>query len=104
MRFDGGSTGTQHPADFPGVLPDNRVVSGQRIYVVPLAELTRDAVFLRGIVNGLEPEGVAVLRQIAARPELKQLLLIVAVYPGSRTWDDVLLDLLEVQGSDTDRI
>jgi hypothetical protein len=40
----------------------------------------------------------------AALPELKQLLLIVAVYPGGRTWDDVLHDLLEVQGSKPDRI
>jgi hypothetical protein len=69
-----------------------------------MAELTRGAAFIRGIVNGLESEGVAVLRQIAAVPELKQLLLIVAVYPGGRTWDDVLLDLLEVQGSKPDRI
>lgn len=91
-------------ADLPGVLPDNRVLCGQCAYVTPMAELTRGAVFLRGIINGLVPESVAVLRQIAAHPELKQLLLIVALYPGSRTWDDVLLDLLKLQGSKPDRI
>ena len=86
-------------AELPGVLPDNRVLSGQCAYVAPLAELTQGAAFVRGIVSGLEPDGVDVLRQIAAHPELKQLLLIVAVYPGSRTWDDVLFDLLGVQRS-----
>ena len=96
--------GTVRLASCPGVLPDNRFISGQSAYAAPFAELTRGAVFLRGIVNGLEPESVAVLGQIAAHPELKQFLLIIAIYPGSRTWDDVLLELLKVQGSKPDRI
>jgi hypothetical protein len=96
--------GTILPASCPGVLPDNRVISGQRAYAAPLAELTRGAAFIRGIVTGLDPGGVEVLRQITARPELKQLLLIVAVYGGSRTWDDVLLELLGVQNSMPDHV
>jgi hypothetical protein len=79
-------------AAVPGILPDNRVIAGQRLYGEPLADLTAGAAYVRGIVGGLDREGVGLLRTLAARPELKQLLLVVAVYGGSRTWDDVLFD------------
>jgi hypothetical protein len=71
--------GTTLPASFPGVLPDNRVVSGQSAYVAPLAGLTRGAAYIRGIVTGLDGGGADVLRRIIAEPELKHLLLIVAM-------------------------
>jgi len=95
---------TEIPAEIPGVLPDNRVVSGQRVYAEPLAELTRDAAFMLGIVTGLDRGGVSVLQRISARPEMKHLLLFIAQYGGSRTWDDVLLELLELQRSAPGRI
>jgi hypothetical protein len=69
-----------------------------------LAELTRDAAFIRGVVTGLDRDGVGVLRRIIARPELKHLLLVIPVYGGSRTWYDVLFELLGVQNSVPDRV
>ena len=60
--------GTTLLANFPGVLPDNRVVSGQSAYVAPLAELTQGAAYIRGIVTGLDRGGVDVLRRITAGP------------------------------------
>ena len=98
------NAGTKLPTSFPGVLPDNRVVSGQRVYAAPLAELTRDAAYIRGIVSGLDGGGVGVLRRIIQRGELKHLLLIVALYGGSRTWDDVLIELLGIQNSTPDQV
>jgi hypothetical protein len=91
-------------AAVPGILPDNRVIAGQRLYGEPLAELTAGASYVRGIVGGLDREGVGLLRALATRPELKQLLLVVAVYGGSRTWDDVLFDLLGIQDSTPDHV
>lgn len=96
--------GTKLPADIPGVLPDNRVISGQCVYAEPLAELTRDAAFILGVVTGLDPGGVSVLLRISAQPELQHLLLFVALYGGSRTWDDVLSELLELQRSAPGRV
>ena len=66
--------------DLLGILPDNRVIAGQRLYSEPFADLTAGAAFVRGVVSGLDRDGVGVLRTLVARPELKQLLLIVAVY------------------------
>jgi len=109
-RLRGGRTRlTEDPratllASFPGVLPDNRVVSGQCVYAEALSELTRDAAFIRGIVAALDRDGVGVLRRTTARPELKYLLLFVAVYGGSRTWDDVLTELLGIQNSSPDHV
>ncbi len=91
-------------ADLAGILPDNRVIAGQRLYGEPFADLTADAAYVRGVVSGLDRNGVGVLRTLVARPELKRLLLIVAVYPGSRTWDDVLSDLLGIQDSAANRV
>ncbi len=90
--------------ELPGVLPDNRVIAGLCVYSSPLHELTRGAAFIRGIVSGLDREGVAVIREVVAEPGLKQLLLVIAVYGGSRTWDDVLFDLLGVQDTAPDRV
>ena len=95
---------SQLVADLPGVLPDNRVVAGQRRYGDPLADLIRDAAFVRGIVGDLDGDGAGLLRKLVVQPKLKQLLLIVAVYPGSRTWDDVLSELLEIQKAAPDRV
>jgi hypothetical protein len=67
-------------------------------------ELTRGAAYIRGIVTGLNRGGVDVLRRITAEPELKHLLLIVALYGGSRTWDDVLIELLGIQNSSLDQV
>lgn len=91
-------------AELPGVLPDNRVVAGQRFHPAPLPDLTKGAAFIRGIVSGLDRDGIVVLREITAQPELKQLLLIIALYGGSRTWDDVLFDLLGLQDAASDRV
>ena len=90
--------------DLPGILPDNRVIAEQCRYSEPFADLTAGAAFVRGIVSGLDREGVGLIRSLTASPELKQLLLIVAVYGGSRTWDDVLFDLLGIQDSTADHI
>ena len=99
-----GEADTALRADLPGILPDNRVIAGQRLYSEPFADLTARAAFVRGLVSGLDRDGVGVLRTLVARPELKQLLLIVAVYEGSRTWDDVLFDLLGIQDSTADHV
>jgi hypothetical protein len=86
------------------VLPDNRVIAGQRFHLEPLRELIQGAAFLRGIVSGLDREGVAIIRKIAGCAELQQLQLIIAVYGGSRTWDDILFDLLGLQDATPGRI
>ena len=99
-----GEADTALRADLSGILPDNRVIAGQRLYGEPFADLTADAEFVRGVVSGLDRNGVGVLRKLVARPELKQMLLIVAVYAGSRTWDDVLSDLVGIQDSAGDRV
>ncbi|MGE4043549.1 MAG: hypothetical protein AB7F35_01755 [Acetobacteraceae bacterium] len=99
-----GEANTALRAELPGVLPDNRIISGKLLYGEPLADLTAGAAYVRGIVSGLDRDGVGLLRTLAASPELKQLLLVVAVYGGSRTWDDVLFDLLGIQDSTPDHI
>lgn len=99
-----GEADTALRVDLPGVLPDNRVITGQRLYGDPFADLTASAAYVRGIVSGLGRDGVGLLRTLSARPELKQLLLIVVVYGGSRTWDDVLFDLLGIQDSTPDHV
>jgi hypothetical protein len=91
-------------AEFPGVLPDNRVIAGLCVHAAPLRQLTDGAAFIRGILSGLDREGVSLLREIAAENGLKQLSLIIALYGGSRTWDDVLFDLLGLQDTAPDRI
>jgi hypothetical protein len=91
-------------AELPGILPDNRVVAGLCFHPAPLSQLIKGAAFIRGIISGLDREGAAVIRQVAAEPELKRLILIVAIYGGSRTWDDVLLDLLGLQDAMYDRV
>jgi hypothetical protein len=96
--------GTAICAGVPGVLPDNRVIAGLGFHPSPLRELTQRAKFIRGIISGLDREGVAIIREIASQPELEQLLLVVALYGGSRTWDDVLFDLLGLQDSSPNRI
>ena len=68
--------------DLRGILPDNRVIVGQRRYGELLADLTRDAALVRAIVGGLDRDGVGRLRALVAEPAPKQVLLIVAVYPG----------------------
>ena len=88
----------------PGILPDNRIIAGQCRYSDPLANWTRDATYLRGVVGGLDRAGVAVLRTMVGKSELKRVSLIVAVYGGSRTWEDVLLELLAIQESAADRV
>jgi hypothetical protein len=67
-----GEADTVLRAELPGILPDNRVIAGQRLYGEPFADLTAGAAYVRGIVGGLDRDGVGLLRTLAARPELKQ--------------------------------
>lgn len=94
------------PGRLPGVIPDNRVLLRQRRHTepTPISDLVKDAIFIRGTISGLDAQGVAWLRSQVVHPALKRCDLVFSLYGGCRTWDDVLLDALDLQDANTDRV
>jgi hypothetical protein len=94
------------PGTSPAVIPDNRVLLRQRGHTepTPISDLVKDAIFIRGTISGLDAHGVAWLRSQVVHPALKRCDLVFSLYGGCPTWDDVLLDALDLQDANTDRV
>jgi hypothetical protein len=81
------------------VIPDTRVLDGSRRYPAPTAlrDVVDTATHIRGLISGLDHRGVEWLRHLAKLPSLQACHLVLGLYPGCPTWDDVLLDALDIQ-------
>ena len=81
------------------VIPDPRVLTASHCYPTPtpLREVLGSATYVRGLISGLDHRGVEWLRHVAEQSRLKACRLVLGLYPGCPTWDDVLLDALDIQ-------
>lgn len=81
------------------VIPDTRVLDGSRRYAAPTAlrDVFDKATHVRGLLSGLDHRGVEWLRHTAKQQTLQACHLVLGLYPGCPTWDDVLLDAFEIQ-------
>jgi len=81
------------------IIPDNLVLTRQAAYAqpTPLIALLEGADHVQGMIAGLDHRGVEWLRVLVRRPSLRSVHLVLAVYAGGPTWDDVLRDALEIQ-------
>lgn len=81
------------------VIPDTRVLDGSRRYPAPTAlrDVFDKSTHIRGLLSGLDHRGVEWLRHIAKQPTLQACHLVLGLYPGCPTWDDVLLDAFDIQ-------
>ena len=81
------------------IIPDNRVLTGQAAYhqPTPLADILDGVEHVQGLIGGLDHRGVEWLRVLVGRSSLHSIHLVLTVYAGGPTWDDVLRDALEIQ-------
>lgn len=88
------------------VIPDTRVLDGSRQYPKPtaLSDVFDNATHVRGLLSGLDHRGVEWLRHVALRPTVEACSLVLGLYPGCPTWDDVLLDALDIQQQSAGRV
>ncbi|MBR0670697.1 hypothetical protein [Neoroseomonas soli] len=88
------------------VIPDTRVLDGSRQYPKPtaLSEVFDKATHVRGLLSGLDHRGVEWLRHVASKPTLEACSIVLGLYPGCPTWDDVLLDALDIQQQSAGRV
>jgi hypothetical protein len=90
----------------PDLIPDARVQAAVGTYASPtcLNELVRKASEVYGLVSGLDQEGTAWLRSLATDCQVATAVLVLALYPGCRTWDDVLTEACDIQETSEGRI
>lgn len=88
------------------VIPDTRVLNGSRRYAAPTAlrNVFDKATHIRGLLSGLDHRGVEWLRHTAKQQTLQACHLVLGLYPGCPTWDDVLLDAFDIQEQATGRM
>jgi hypothetical protein len=79
----------------PHLIPDNRVRTGSHDYLAPtsLGDLLEDAAWIYGVVGGVDHRGAEWLRSLLEGPRQLSGLIVLALYAGSPTWDDVLRDV-----------
>lgn len=89
-------------------MPDDRqsVRAGSNSYSepTPLHGLTQGMTEMYGLVGGIDHRGIEWLRWLAAQPQKPRGLIVLAVYAGSPTWDNVLMDVLDIQQGSADRL
>jgi hypothetical protein len=90
----------------PDLIPDTRARGSTAEYSQPtcLTDLVGTAAEVYGLVSDLDQRGTEWLRWVAMRPHNPSVVLVLALYPGCRTWEDVLADALEIQESTGRRI
>lgn len=81
------------------VIPDTRVLAGSHRYATPTAlrDVFSGATHVQGLLSGLDHRGVEWLRHVAQQETVEACSLVLGLYPGCPTWDDVLLDALDIQ-------
>jgi len=88
------------------VIPDTRVLQGLRRYAKPtvLRDVFDKATHVRGLASGLDHRGVEWLQHVAQQPNLLACHIVLGLYPGCPTWDNVLFDALEIQERPSSRM
>ena len=89
----------------PDLIPDTRVRAGAVAYSQPtcLSHLVGRTSELYGVISGLDHRGAEWLRWVAEQPHKPKGLLVLSLYAGCPTWDDVLQDALDIQEATDER-